>query len=338
MALYPAPVWLFVAVGLATGVAFLLRDDLVVAVVALGSALVVAGHSDGLTAVALAVVLGAAARTYVVGTRAGLREGAAAVAQLAAGASIWTWGELLNVAPEWAAAAGIVVVCVLPLVRRSVGLEIGAAVATVALFVAGGAAAPTESLPTWLSVYLTIAGVAVCCLSLLRGDRRELGWVGGLLLACATWVRLADLGVRQPEAYTLPSALALIVVGLMHLRRHPGSSTLQALGPGLGLALLPSLVWVLAEPGTLRAALLGLSCLALVLAGIGLRWSAPLAYGAAVGATVVLRHAAPYIADSGVPRWVLIGFAGVLLVALGVTWEQRVREARAMAGYVSRLR
>jgi hypothetical protein len=53
---------------------------------------------------------------------------------------------------------------------------------------------------------------------------------------------------------------------------------------------------------------------------------------------VVLRHAAPYIADSSVPRWVLIGFAGVLLVAMGVTWEQRVREARSLLGYVRGLR
>ena len=32
----------------------------------------------------------------------------------------------------------------------------------------------------------------------------------GSLLALATWVRLADLGVHAPEPYTLPSALALL--------------------------------------------------------------------------------------------------------------------------------
>ena len=337
-ALYPLPVWIFVAMGLAAGTGFLLRGDLVVAVVSVGAALVVAAHSDGLTAVALAVLMAAAVRTYVVDTRLGVREAAAAAAQFAIAASVWTWGELLDVPGEWGAAVGLLIVGALPLARRSVGLEIGGAFGIVGLFVAGGAAAPADALSTWLAVYLTLAGAAVCALSLLRIDRRDLGWVGGLLLAAATWVRLADLGIREPEPYTLPSALALLVVGLVHLRRNPGASTLQALGPGLGLALLPSLVWVLAEPATLRAVLLGLSCLALVLTGIGLRWSAPLVYGATIGGIVVLRHAAPSIADADVPRWVLIGFAGVLLVSLGVTWESRVREAQAMAGYVRRLR
>jgi hypothetical protein len=35
---------------------------------------------------------------------------------------------------------------------------------------------------------------------------------------------------------------------------------------------------------------------------------------------------------------VLIGSAGVVLVAMGITWEKRVRDARAVAGYVRGLR
>ena len=95
---------------------------------------------------------------------------------------------------------------------------------------------------------------------------------------------------------------------------------------------------MLATPARFAPLLLGLACLALVVAGAQLRWTAPLVHAATVGALVVLRHAAPYVADSGVPRWLLIGFAGVLLVAMGVTWEQRVREARAVVGYVKGLR
>jgi hypothetical protein len=108
------------------------------------------------------------------------------------------------------------------------------------------------------------------------------------------------------------------------------------LTPGLTLALVPSLIWVLAEPIALRSVLLGAACLALVLGGIRLRWSAPVVHGAWVGTLLVLRLATP-VADA-VPRWALIGAAGVLLVAMGITWEQRVRDARRLAGYVHGLR
>ena len=130
---------------------------------------------------------------------------------------------------------------------------------------------------------LTVAGAAVTALSLIREDRRALAWLGGALLALASWVRLWDIGVREPEPYTLPTALVLLAVGLLHLRRHPDASTMTALAPGLGLALVPSLLWVLADPIELRALLLGIACLGLVLAGVQLRWTAPLTLGALVG-------------------------------------------------------
>jgi hypothetical protein len=112
---------------------------------------------------------------------------------------------------------------------------------------------------------------------------------------------------------------------------------MKALAPGLSLALVPSLLWVLADPTGLRPLLLGLGCLGLVLAGVALRWTAPIALGATAGALLVLRLAAPYVTDA-VPRWVLIGAAGALLVALGATWERRLAEARQVVGYVRALR
>jgi len=39
-----------------------------------------------------------------------------------------------------------------------------------------------------------------------------------------------------------------------------------------------------------------------------------------------------------VPRWVLIATAGTLLMSMGITWERRIQEARAVVGYVRRLR
>ncbi len=59
-------------------------------------------------------------------------------------------------------------------------------------------------------------------------------------------------------------------------------------------------------------------------------------HGAVVGSLLVLRLATP-VAEA-VPRWALIGAAGAVLVVLGITWERRVRDARALAGYVRGLR
>ncbi len=266
--------------------------------------------------------------------------------------SAWTWGAILDGRPMWVALAGLLLLgaavlaapyapsrwwtCDAPAFART-GLEAGAAASAVPLALAGVLLAPANEQPEWTAVYLTVAGVVVTVMSLLRSDRRELGWAGGLLLATASWVRLWDLGVRAPEAYTLPSAAVLLVVGALHLRRNSGASTMTALGPGLSLALVPSLLWVLADPTGLRTLLLGLGCLALVIGGVALRWTAPISLGATVGALLVLRLAAPYVADA-VPRWVLIGIAGALLVALGATWERRLTEARQLVGYVRALR
>jgi hypothetical protein len=112
---------------------------------------------------------------------------------------------------------------------------------------------------------------------------------------------------------------------------------MACLAPGLSLALLPSLLWVLDEPTGPRPLLLGACCLVLVLAGARSGWTAPLVLGTAVGTTLLVRLSAPYIGDA-VPRWVLIGAAGVLLLTAGTTWERRVGEARTVLGYVRALR
>lgn len=225
--------------------------------------------------------------------------------------------------------------CLLAIARPRIGIEGSAAlVGAIAAVTAVDAAADGA---TSLAVHLTVAGALVTGSSLVHADRRLLAWPGGLLLAAATWVRLLDLGVQAPEAYTLPTAVALVLVGLHRLWRDPRSSTRRTLLPGLVLATVPSLFWVVAgDPLTPRAVLLGAACLALVLAGARLGWSSPLAVGATVGTLLVLRELAPYA--GGTPRWMLIGLAGTVLTVVGVTWERRMVELRQAAAYLTRLR
>ena len=251
-----------------------------------------------------------------------------ALLPVAAGGLVWCVGALADVDIAARGLPVLVVVGALALARPRMLLEASAGLC--ALVAASASVGHAADQPTSLALHLTVAGALVTASSLLHADRRELGWLGGFLLAAATWVRLYDLGVDAPEAYTLPSAVALLAFGLHRLWRVPGASS-EVLVPGLALATVPSLLWVLAvDPLTPRALLLGLACLALVMAGTRLGWGAPIVVGAVVGGLVVLRELAPYA--EATPRWVLIGLAGTVLTVVGVTWEQRVHRAAAHDG------
>ena len=229
----------------------------------------------------------------------------------------------------------LVVLGLLAIALPRIELEVPAALVALAAASAGYEA--TGGGQAWLALHLTLAGALVTTSALVHADRRILGWPGGLLLAAATWVRLAELGVEAPEAYTLPSAIALLLVGLVRLYRDAPASTAYALTPGLALATVPSLLWVLTQdPITLRAMLLGIGCLALILVGARLGWSAPLVVGALVGTLLALRELAPYLAET--PQWILIGLAGTVLTVVGVTWERRVNDLQRAGLFLSRLR
>ena len=339
VALHPVPVWVLVA-GLAVLGAALVADALrhegsfglvesVAGVVLAAAGLVVALPSDVLTAAVLALLVVAAATLHGYGWPDQQLWGGLLLPASAAGL-LWVVGEVAGVDPAHRGVPVLLLVGLLAIARPRPEIEASAALAgTVA------AAAAVDGSGS-LALHLTVAGVLVSASALVHPGRRAAGWAGGTLLAAASWVRLWDVGVTAPEPYTLPSAVALLLVGLVHLRRDPRAPTWPALGPGLLLATVPSLLWVLEDPLGPRAVLLGLGCLALVLAGAHLRWSAPLVVGATVGATVVLRELAPYLAE--VPQWALIGSAGTLLTVVGVTWERRLRDLRSTGAYLGRLR
>ncbi len=260
---------------------------------------------------------------------------ATAAFPFAFGGLVWAAADALAVHPADRALPILLVLGGLAIWRPEPVLETSAAVVGVLASVGSVAAAPDTG---WaLAVYLTVAGALVTASSLVHPTRRVLAWPGGLLLTMATWVRLHELGVTTPEAYTLPAALVLTGVGVWRLL-HDGDrgDTMRLLAPGLTLATVPSLLVALSDPISLRSLLLGLGCLALVLAGVALRWSAPVVVGSVVGAVLVLRELAPYAAD--LPPWVVIGLSGTLLLVVGVTWESRMRDARTATRYVASLR
>jgi hypothetical protein len=313
-ALHPLPLWIFVAVLGPLGI-------------------VVAAPSAVLTLLVLAeIVLVAAA--FLARRTAAVEPAAGVVLPLALAAFLWTGGHVLDVPFDVRSLVTLVVLGLLAIAVPRFELEVGAAVAVTFSSLAGVDAAADPSVA--LAVHLTLAGAAGTATALVHRGHRPLAWPGGLLLAAATWVRLYDVGVQAPEAYTLPTAVALVLVGVHRLLRDFDADTRTTLLPGLALATVPSLLWVLVDPVSTRAALLGAGCLVLLLAGAGLRWSAPVVVGGLVGGALVLRELAPYAAQW--PQWVLIGSAGAVLLGVGITWEARLRDLRRTAAYLGRLR
>ncbi len=247
---------------------------------------------------------------------------------------LWTGGHVLDVPYDRCSLVTVVVLGLLALALPRLEVELSTSLAV--LVSACGGIPLAADVSVSLAVHLTLAGALIMASSLVHRDHRRLAWLGGLLLAAATWVRLYDVGVQAPEAYTLPTAVALVLVGVHRLSRDFDADTATTLLPGLGLATVPSLLWALADPVSTRATLLGAACLVLLLGGAALRWSAPVVVGGLVGATLLLRELAPYAAQT--PQWVVIGAAGTVLIGAGITWESRLRDLRQAAGYLGRLR
>ncbi|MFJ9692388.1 SCO7613 C-terminal domain-containing membrane protein [Kitasatospora sp. NPDC101183] len=199
----------------------------------------------------------------------------------------------------------------------------------------------SADVPGRLSFELAVTGAAALGVGLREERRRSAPAVGVGLLVAASWIWLALLDVRAPEAYSLSPAAAALVFG--HLRREvfrqEGLGSWGAYGPGLAAGLLPSL-WALFPDGYwLRPLLLGAAALVVTVLGVRLRLQCPLLLGGGVLVLVAGHELAPTVVQvlGLLPRWVPLAAAGALLLALGATYEQRLRDARRLHGALRRL-
>jgi hypothetical protein len=290
--------------------------------------------STPIIAAASGTVLGIALIAHFVGRTAGLRVVAAVALSPALAVLIWTTGVANDIDAKWLGVPLLVLLGVLAITRPKPEVEIPAVV--VALLAVPPAIDAATDTGGSLALHLVVLGALLSASALIHESRRYLVWAAVSVFVLASWVWFGDRGVTAPEPYTLPIAAALTFLGLVQLRRKPDVGTEVTLLPGLLLGTVPSLLWVLADPVSLRALILGAACLALTIAGAALRWSAPLMVGAVVGAIVVLREIGPYAGD--IPQWVWIGIAGALLTTIGITWERRLLELRNAVGLLGRLR
>jgi hypothetical protein len=189
-----------------------------------------------------------------------------------------------------------------------------------------------------LALVLALCGV-VAAGTAVRADRRQAGYAAAVLFVLATWVRLGTWTVGAPEAYTLPVTVPALVVGFVRRRRDPLASSWTAYGPGLSVTLVPSLLMAWDDTDWPRPLLLGAAALALTLLGARHRLRAPLVLGGSVLMLDALHELAPYLVQlAGVlPRWLPPALAGLLLLALGATYEQRIRDARRVREVLGRM-
>ncbi|AQS71729.1 SCO7613 C-terminal domain-containing membrane protein [Streptomyces pactum] len=233
-------------------------------------------------------------------------------------------------------------VLVVPAAAALIAARLAGSPATVPVEGAGAAAGLLAlvlavTAPPVFALVLSLGGV-VASGTALRPDRRPAGYVAAVLFLLATWVRLAAWDVTTAEAYTLPVTVLALVVGYLRRRRDPALSSWTAYGAGLAVALLPSLLAAWGDRHWLRPLLLGAAALTVTLVGARSRLQAPLVLGGSVLALVTLHELAPYVAQvaGALPRWVPPALAGALLLALGATYEQRLRDARRLRGVLGR--
>jgi hypothetical protein len=188
---------------------------------------------------------------------------------------------------------------------------------------------------TVVAMVLTVVGSAVAVVAVLNRDRDEAAWIGIALLGAATVIRLV-VDVRAPEAYTLPAAVLLLGAGWWRLGADRQVGSTRALSSGLTLSLLPSLLLALDEPVSLRGALVAAGGLAALVAGVVRHWAAPFVAGALTTTAVAVRHLGPVV--DALPRWISLGTVGLVLLLVGVTWEQRRRDVEVTSRYLAALR
>ncbi|SEE09709.1 hypothetical protein SAMN05216483_5340 [Streptomyces sp. 2131.1] len=191
----------------------------------------------------------------------------------------------------------------------------------------------------FLALVLALCGVLAAGTA-LRPERRPFaGYLATGLFVLAAWVRLSLSGVSAPEAYTLPVTVPALVVGVLRRRRDPSASSWTAYGAGLSMTLVPSLAAAWADPHWTRPLLLGVAALVITLTGARLRLQALLVLGGTVLALDALHELTPYVVQvvGALPRWVAPALAGVLLLAVGATYEKRLRDARRVKEALGRM-
>ncbi|GAA4349735.1 SCO7613 C-terminal domain-containing membrane protein [Microbacterium rhizosphaerae] len=161
----------------------------------------------------------------------------------------------------------------------------------------------------------------------------------GAMLAVGAAALLSG-SVDPFDLVTATVGVALILRGAIRMLRTPALPSWPALGPGLAVLLVPSLLADYADPVQWRLVALGVAALGVMLVGVFLRLQAPFVLGVAVLVVHGLAQLWPVIAANygKVWWWLWIAIAGIILIVIAATYERQLRFARSMLRTVASLR
>lgn len=234
-------------------------------------------------------------------------------------------------------AAAAALVAVTAAVRARLEPVVGSVAVVTALLavqLASTAVTGASGLPPLAPV---LAGLGVLALAYgIRPQRGWIAWVGVVLCSAGNAVQMSAGDVAVVEAYSLPLAVLALVVGLVRLRRQPDSPSWLTVGPAVSAGLLPSAFATVGDPSLIRPVVVLVVAAAAMMAGIALHWQAPVLTGALAACVVAVAQLAPYAV--GLPRWVSFGAVGVVLLVLGLRYEQRRRDASHAVRWMAALR
>jgi hypothetical protein len=181
-------------------------------------------------------------------------------------------------------------------------------------------------------VVLTIAAAPLVAYGMAPARRWAL-LVAGLLLIIANTAFVLAAGGTTIEWFTVPPAIVMVAIGVLAWRDQP---TWIYLGPGLLIGLVPSALIADGNNSWIRVTCVVAAALVVIVLGAQFGLQAPFVIGAAVLAKIGIwqfLEVAPLI-----PRWITLGAAGAVLLAVGATYERRLSQAKQAARWLSALR
>ena len=197
-------------------------------------------------------------------------------------------------------------------------LAFARAVAVVALFSAVHVAGLTGRLPFDAStgvVAIVFAGVV------------GIVAVGGATVDAVEWV-------------SVPIAVALLVTGGSRLARTPALRSWPALGAGLGVLLVPSLLATMVVRPVWRLVAIGVVALAVFVLGFVRRLQAAFLIGGVVALVHGIATFSPQLRDvyQLTEWWVWAGAGGVVIIVLGARYERSLNSAKSIVLGIGALR
>jgi len=171
-----------------------------------------------------------------------------------------------------------------------------------------------------LAAWSAVLGITAGRPAHTETQRRAYFWASAGCAIAAWWLFAQNAQVAQPEAYTLPFALVVLLVGVIELRQRPDLGSRAAFTPGLVAAFGPTLAIILVKTDPTREGILLVAAVATLIYGSMRRQRAPIEVGATV-TTITTLHALTLAFSA----WAIMIPLGILALVLGANSERRRR-------------